>query len=180
MVNGAVTAIQSLEQDSHQYPYGEPNQLFRNVGGTRFEDVTERAEMTFRRAEVSRGAAFGDNDGDVDVVVNNTNGPVRLFINDTGNRNHWVGLRLLGTPAVGGRDMLGARVEISLPDGPTLWRRARADGSYASANDPRVLIGLGSVSAPVRIRVVWPDGREDTWTDIAIDRWISLQQDAER
>ena len=182
VVNGAVTAIQPLVGTGDPYPYGQPNQLFRNLGGTRFEDVTRRTGRTFQLAEVSRGAAFGDvdNDGDVDVLVTNTNGPVRLFINETGTRNHWVGLRLVGASTVGGRDMLGARVEISPPSGPSLWRRARADGSYASANDPRVLVGLGAAAEPVRVRVVWPDGRDETWSDVPIDRWTSLQQDGGR
>ena len=164
------------------YSYGQPNTLFRNVGGTRFDDISGRADETFRLPEVSRGAAVGDvdNDGDADVLVSNTNGPARLFINDIGNRNHWLGLKLSGPPEVGGREMLGARVEISQPNRPTVWRRAHADGSYASANDPRVLVGLGTTAEPVQVRVLWPDGSEETWTDITVDQWISLQQDAER
>ena len=189
VVNGAVAvtlnwvpedtgADQPPGEADGPYPYGQSNQLFLNVGGTRFEEVTGRADETFRLAEVSRGAAFGDidNDGDVDVLVTNTNGPARLFINNLGNRNHWVGLRLVGTPAVGGRDMLGARVEVIRSDGASLWRRVHSDGSYASANDPRVLVGLGSQAQPVGVRVVWPDGQVETWTDVAIDRWVTLQQ----
>jgi hypothetical protein len=182
VVNGAVTVLQSIEEDRHEYPYGQPNQLFLNLGDRRFEDVSDRAGEAFRLEEVSRGAAFGDvdNDGDVDVVVNNTNGPARLFTNEIGHRSHWVGLRLRGTPAVGGRDMLGARVEVTRADGLTLQRRARSDGSYASANDPRVLVGLGATSQPVQIRVIWPDGSTETWSDVAADQWHSLQQGAAR
>ena len=191
VVNGAVGVTRSrLSEGSESpprveaddsYPYGQPNQLFRNVDGTRFEEVTARAGEAFRLAEVSRGVAAGDvdNDGDLDLLVSNTAGPARLFVNDIGNRNHWLGLRLRGTPAVGGRDMLGARVAVSRSTGPTLWRRARTDGSYASANDPRVLVGLGTAAEPVQVRVLWPDGSEETWTDITVDQWISLQQDAE-
>ena len=93
---------------------------------------------------MGRGAAFGDidNDGDSDVVVANDSGPVRLLVNNVGSRNHWIGLRLVGTTAL--RDMLGARAGVVRTDGSiVLRRRARSDGSYASANDPRVLIGLG-------------------------------------
>jgi hypothetical protein len=72
------------------------------------------------------------------------------------------------------RDMLGTRVAITRADGSVLWRRARADGSYASANDPRVLVGLGSSTAPPRVRVVWPDGRTDEWPSIAVDRYTTL------
>ena len=127
----------------------------------------------FDLANVSRGAAFGDvdNDGDPDVLIGNLGGPVQLIINTIGNRSHWMGLRLVGS---GGRDMLGARVEIVRLDGPSLWRRARSDGSYASANDPRVLVGLGDMAAPPAVRVRWPGGAAEEWTGVAIDRWTTL------
>ena len=175
-VNGAIEAIQGREND--QFPYDEPNLLFRNLRDGRFEDVTGQAGAVFDLAEVSRGAAFGDidNDGDTDVVVSNNSGPARLFVNEIGSRNHWVGLRLSGTSTVGGRDMLGARVEISRPDQTTLWRYARADGSYASANDPRVLVGLGeSVDLP-RVRVIWPGGGVEVWEAVEIDRYTTLTE----
>ena len=180
VVNGAVAAMRNREPASDPFPYGQPNQVFRNLGSGRFEDATGRAGGAFRVPDVSRGAAFGDidNDGDVDVLVNNTNGPVRLFINNVGNRNHWIGLRLASRregPAAG-RDMLGARVGIIRRAGPTLWRRARADGSYASANDPRVLVGLGDSADTVRIRVVWPSGRVEEWQDVAVDQWTTLRE----
>jgi hypothetical protein len=59
-------------------------------------------------------------------------------------------------------------------NGQTRRRRARADGSYASANDPRVLIGLDASRDPVHVRVVWPSGRVDEWSDVAIDRYTTL------
>ncbi|MCY4028517.1 MAG: ASPIC/UnbV domain-containing protein, partial [Acidobacteria bacterium] len=125
---------------------------------------------------VSRGAAFGDvdNDGDTDVVVANDAGPVRLLINGIGNRNSWLGLRLLGSEAP--RDMLGARVAIVLADGSTLWRRARSDGSYASANDPRVLAGLGPSAESPLVRVTWPSGRVEEWGDVPVGRYTTLTE----
>ena len=160
-VNGAVQVIESLRQAGDPFPLRQRKQLLRNLGDARFEDVTNRAGSVFATSEVGRGAAFGDidNDGDVDVVVANNNGPARLLLNGNVPR-HWIGLRLLGR---GGRDMLGAQVEIARPSARTLWRRARADGSYASANDPRVVAGLGdSADSPV-IRVTWPGGATETW-----------------
>lgn len=171
-VNGRVSSVE--ERANEPFPYDQRRQLFRNLGNGRFEDVTDRAGAVFAVSEVGRGAAFGDvdNDGDTDVLVGNDGGQVRLLINQVGHRNHWVGLRLVGEDT--SRDMLGARVEVVQSNGTTRWRRVRADGSYASANDPRVLVGLGDVTDVPRIRVYWPSGRIEEWTDVAIDRWTTL------
>ena len=102
-VNGAVTSVEELVQANDPFPLSQRKQLFRNVGGGRFEDVTKSAGAVFQKAAVGRGAAFGDidNDGDVDIVVGNDNGPAQLLINEIGNRNRWVGLRLVGGPPAG-------------------------------------------------------------------------------
>ena len=174
-LNGSVSMIEAQARAKDPFPLKMLNQLFRNLGNGRFEDVSARGGEPFKLLDVSRGAAFGDidNDGDEDVVVGTANGPTRLFINNVGNKNHWIGLRLIG---VGGRDMIGARVSIVRPSGPTIWRRSRSDGSYASANDPRVLVGLGTSTAAVTVRVQWPDGKMEEWADQAIDRWTTLKQ----
>jgi hypothetical protein len=183
-VNGDVNQnVQNPGRKGDPFPLGQPNQVLHNVGG-RFEDVTDRAGQVFRLVEASRGAAFGDidNDGDEDVIVANGAGRVRLLVNNIGSKNHWLGLRLvtgLASPKPfggGGRDGLGARVSVSRSSGPVLWRRARADGSYASANDPRVLVGLGQSVERPRIRVVWPSGHTEEWSDIAIDRYTTLRE----
>ena len=173
-VNGAVSLKPS--RTNPRAPYEERNGLFRNLGNGKFEDVTGRGGAAFAVPAVFRGAAFGDidNDGDTDVLVTANGGPVRLLINDVGNRRHWLGVRLIGETA--SRDMLGARISVVCAGGRTLWRRARSDGSYASANDPRVLIGLGDAADPVRVRVTWPDGTHEEWADVPIDRWMTLQQ----
>jgi hypothetical protein len=175
-VNGSVTTIEALAQAHDPFPLHERYQLFRNLGDRRFEEVTDRAGAAFRLSDVSRGAAFGDidNDGDEDVVVGNDSGHVRLLINNVGNRANWLGLRLVSATAP--RDMLGARVAIERGDGLTMWRRARADGSYASANDPRVLAGLGQTTKPPRVRVLWPDGRAEEWADVPINRYTTLKE----
>ena len=177
-VNGTVVAVDGRGDDP--FPYGQRNSLFRNLGDGRFEDVTERAGAVFELSEASRGAAFGDldNDGDVDVLVGNNTGPVRLLVNTLGNRRHWLGLRLVGaaegSASVHGRDMLGARVAVVRDGEPTRWRRARSDGSYASANDPRVLVGLGESDAAPDVRVRWPSGRTEAWEGVAVDRYTTL------
>ena len=177
-VNGAVTQNLDALARHESFPLKQRMQLFHNLRNSRFEDVTEHAGAVFRIAEVGRGAAFGDvdNDGDVDVVVGNASGPVRLLINTLGNRNHWTGLRLVGEGMPNAANAVGARVAIVKSDGSTQWRRARADGSYASANDPRVLAGLGQSATPPTVRVMWPDGRTEEWSGVAVDRYTTLRQ----
>jgi len=178
-LNGSVSIIEAQARAKDPFPLKMKNQLYRNLGNGRFEDVSARAGAVFQREEVSRGGAFGDidNDGDTDVLVGVAAGPTRLLINEIGNANKWIGLRLM----TGKRDALGARVEIRRADGPPLWRRARADGSYASANDPRVLVGLGaSAPAMVAVHVVWPDGKTEDWTSVATGRYTTLTEGQER
>jgi hypothetical protein len=72
--------------------------------------------------------------------------------------------------------MLGARVEIIISKGQSLWRRVRTDGSYLSANDPRVVAGLGGAVHLEAVRVRWPDGAVDEWTNPRIDQYITLRE----
>jgi hypothetical protein len=177
-VNGRVQAADG--DTRNPFPLDQRKLLFRNLGNGRFEDVSARAGSVFALSEVGRGAAFGDldNDGDHDVVIGNDAGPSRVLINHIGSRNHWIGLRLIGEHAR--RDMLGARVEVAWSDGTVLARRARSDGSYASANDPRVLIGLGHRTDAPRLRVRWPDGRSEEWPNVPVDRWTTVVQGTAR
>ena len=173
-VNGKVRLLEASSREVGPFPYRERKQLFRGGNTGQFVDVTSQAGAVFQVMSVSRGAAFGDidNDGDTDVLVGNDNGPLQLLINEIGNSNHWVGVRLVSRE--GRRDMLGARVDVIRADGSVRSRRVRTDGSYASANDPRVLVGLERSTEPVTVRVKWPDGSEETWTQVPIDAYATL------
>ncbi len=173
MVNGTIVAKEGAT--NQPFPYDQRKALFRNLGNGRFENVTDQAGAVFRLSESGRGAAFGDidNDGDVDVVVGNDAGRLRLLVNNIGNRNHWLGMRIVGKQ---GRDMLGARVAVIRSDGSKLWRRVRSDGSYGSANDPRVLVGLGRSAEKPKVQVRWPGGQVEEWSDVVVDRWMTLKE----
>jgi hypothetical protein len=174
VVNGAVQLLPELMKKGDPFPLGQPDQLFRNTGNGRFIEMIDQAGPSFQLLEVGRGAAFGDidNDGDTDVLVTNNNGPVRLLLNQLGNRNHWLGLKVV---AKNGRDALGAQVDIVVKKNQILRRRVRTDGSYLSANDPRVLVGLGNATQVEMVRVRWPDGSAGEWKKPAVDKYITLK-----
>ena len=176
IASGDVFVIEALAREGDPFPMSQPNQLFHNIGSNRFEDVTETAGSVFELLEVSRGLAFGDvdNDGDTDVLLENCNGRARLLINTIGDDNHWIGLQLVaGIPP---RDQIGAWVGVHRKGKSTLWRRVGTDGSFASANDPRLLVGLGRDTAVDRVEVHWPDGSVEQWADVAIDCYTTLSK----
>ena len=177
-VNGHVRIDPLQAAAGEPDPLLQSDQLFRNAGDGRFVEASAAAGPHFADRAVGRGAAFGDvdNDGDTDVLVTRNNGPVRLLLNQAGEGRRWVGLRLLTAP--GGRDAYGARVALRLADGRTLWRRARADGSYLVSNDPRVLAGLGADGEPAEVTVYWPDGAVESWPGAAapVGRYTVLVQ----
>lgn len=172
--NGAVFIVESLRGEP--YPYHQKNQLFRNEGKHGFRDVTGEAGPALDLSEVSRGAAFGDidNDGDIDIVVANSNGPGQLLLNEVGSRLHWLEVRLEG--AGSNRHGIGARVGVLRKGQPPLWRRAHTDGSYGSASDPRVHFGLGRVSSLEAVVVEWSGGKTEIWEPVQADRAITLRE----
>lgn len=174
-VNGAVTLIPALRGDP--YPFHQLNQLFRNLGERgRFQEVSGLAGRALALSEVSRGAAFGDidNDGDIDVVVSNNNGPVRLLLNQAGPEGHWLLVRLQGTED--NRDGLGARLVLTREGEKPLWRRAHTDGSYLSASDPRVHFGLGTNPDIESVEVHWPKGGKEVWRNLQANTLVTLEQ----
>ncbi len=175
VTNGAVQLLPELMRKGDPYPLGQPNQLFRNSGKASFVEVMNDLPAEFTLNQVGRGAAFGDldNDGDTDVLITNNNQPARLFMNQVGNQNHWLGLRLWSKT---GRDDLGARVQVTVTKDIVQWRRARTDGSYLSANDPRVLVGLGNNRSVGSLRVYWSDGNIEDWKNVSVDRYTKLSE----
>jgi enediyne biosynthesis protein E4 len=181
VVNGAVNVIERLRGQA--VPYRQHNLLFHNEGQGVFRDVSVEAGVEFSRLDVARGLATGDvdNDGDVDAVITHNNAPVRLLLNQTINRdrrpagpNHWIELALHA--ASGNRYGVGARVGVAREGQPTLWRRVRSDGSYLSASDDRVHVGLGESDRVSAVTVEWPDGVHESFTGVGVDRLVTLQR----
>ncbi len=177
VANGSVQTDVTLANQGHSFPFGQPNQLFHQEEPQRFVESSNHAGNSFHALDVSRGAAFGDidNDGDPDVLLANNNGPARLLVNNVGHQSTWVGFRAVN-PSTGG-DVLGARIGVMLENGHEVWRSVATAGSYASANDPRVVIGLGdTVSSSVEARVEWPDGRVERFGMLELRRYHELRR----
>jgi len=174
--NGEVRTIEGLARAKDPYPLHQRKQLFRNLGNGRYEEISSRAGTAFELSEVGRGVSFGDvdNDGDVDLLIANNNGPARLLLNQSGNRQHWIGLRMVGRTV--NRDMLGSRLAITLPHGQTLWRRVHSDGSYGSSSDPRVLVGIGKATRVSIVRAYWASGHVEEWKDLQSNCYQTLRE----
>ena len=175
VANGAVTIVEALR--GSPYPYRQRNQLFRNDGRDKpLADMSSVAGAAFEQLHVGRGAAFGDidNDGDLDILVPNNNGPVRLWLNEGGVKNHWLQVRLQGV--IDNCQGIGARVAVLRRSQTPLWRRAHTDGSYLSAHDSRVHFGLGPDANLQGVVVHWPGGTREVFDGIKPDTIVTLRQ----
>jgi hypothetical protein len=168
IANGRVSEVDAAAQGD---PYAEPNLLFAGLAGGRFAEVQPRGGTATPVALTSRGAAFGDvdDDGGIDILVVNRDGPASLFHDIVGGRGHWLRLRVVEH----GRDALGARVEIGVGD-RHVTREVTAAGSYLSSSDPRVHVGLGASTQADSVVVHWVDGARESFGARAADRTWQL------
>src|SRR5208337_2124281 len=157
-----------------QYP--ERNSVFRNLGNGKFEDVGSGAGPDFAKEAPHRGVAFGDidNDGRVDAVVTVLNGAVKLFHNVSGDHNHWILLKLVGTKS--NRMGIGAQVHITTEDGRSQWNEVTTAVGYASSSDSRVHFGLGSSRRIKEIEIRWPSGIKQVLHDADVDRVMTVHE----
>jgi hypothetical protein len=154
--------------------YKQRKVVYWNRGGRKFEDVSERLGAPVTTPAAARGAAFGDfdNDGSVDVLVNNVNDPPALY-RLVSRGNHWLTLRLVGTRS--NRSAIGARVRCRVAGTP-MEDEVRGGGSYISQDDLRVHFGLGGATRVERVLVRWPSGVVESWGDVPVDRILTLTE----
>ncbi|MEZ5362019.1 MAG: CRTAC1 family protein [Bryobacterales bacterium] len=172
VANGDVTAVESMRGSA--YPFAQPNQLYLQ-GEKGFRDATAEAGEAFSTPEVSRGAAFGDldHDGDLDIVVSNSNGPARLFLNQS-NAPRTLRLQLEGVEDA--RDAYGARVGLLVEGEAPRWERVHTDGSYLSASSPWVIFALSDAVEQADVTVVWLDGRREVFRAVKANVRTTLRQ----
>jgi hypothetical protein len=160
-----------------QYPHRGPRVVFRNVDGSRFEDVSARSGPGATTVHSSRGAAFGDfdNDGDEDVLVFNMNEPPSLLRNDYTGSNHWLEIRLQGTTS--NRSAISATVRVTA-GGRVHARAVLSQSSYYSHDDLRLHFGLGSADRAETIEVQWPNGGVQTVRDVRAGQVLTIKESA--
>jgi enediyne biosynthesis protein E4 len=169
-----------VEESSHQVTYKEPLLLFRS-DGTSFKDVSAQSGPVFSKSFPARGLAIGDfnNDGAVDVLVANNDGAPVLLRNNIGKNNHWLGIRLIGRKA--NSDAIGARITFQAGD----LKRSRmrvGGGSFLSAHDPRIVLGIGNRTKVDSLEVKWPQpsGLVQRFTNLPLDRYITIVEGVEK
>ena len=173
MANGHV--LDNIERYNSAVHYAEPKLMFRNLGYGTLADVSLQLGSDFRSPRVSRGAAIGDfdNDGDLDILVNNNGEAPQLLRNDGGNANHWIQLFLIGTKS--NRDGIGARIKIVAGD-LVQYDQKKGGMSYQSAQDPRLHFGLGHRIVVSSVHVLWPSGAVTELTNLKADQVLTIRE----
>jgi hypothetical protein len=173
LVNGHVfPEVDRLGIDIH---YKDRAIIYRNLANGKFTDVSESAGAGLLERHAARGAALGDydNDGLIEVLINNQNETPSLLKQTSRPSGHWILLKLAG--ARSNRSALGAKLKLTA-SGRTQIDEVRSGGSYLSQNDLRLHFGLGAADRVDHIEIAWPSGVRQVLNDIAADRIISIEE----
>ncbi len=178
VVNGAVRRIEEQTARGDPYPLAQTHQVFHNLGGGRWAEVTSSAGEPFAHASVGRGLAKGDLDldGDEDLLLANSSGPAVLLANDSPPRGRFLGVAAL--LAAGGREAFGTALRLTDGAGGRQLRRVGTDGSYASANAPLALFGVPG-PAPLALAADWLGGGTTRWEGVPADRRLVVVRRAD-
>jgi hypothetical protein len=170
-VNGHV--YPQLAEAKLKIAYAQRKLFYRNQRNGAFAETA--AGETLNEPSVGRGAAFGDldNDGDVDVVINNLDGAPAILRNDGGNRNNFLTLELVGGKS--NRDAYGARVKVIAGDLVQIDEK-RSGGSYLSQNDTRLHFGLEQRAKVDAVEVRWPSGVTQKFTNLPVNSFIRIKE----
>jgi hypothetical protein len=172
--------------NGHVYPFVDKSDwgttfaqrplLFRNIGGKKFDLIPAVKGTALAETFTGRGAVYGDlfNRGKLDIVISQIDGPPALLRNISSDRNHWVGLKLIGgrnSP----RDAVGATAYLSA-GGVRRRMDVISGGSYASTHDQRLHFGLGQETGVEKLEIDWPDGVVETFKIPGVDRYFTVEE----
>ena len=164
-----------LERILADTKYREPRVLYRNLGNGKFEEVSQLAGAAITTPSTGRGCAFGDynNDGSIDVVINNQNAKASLLKVESQNANHWINIKFVGTKS--NRSAIGARIKC-VTGSLSQIDEVRSGGSYISQNDLRIHFGLGRNESVDLLEIKWPSGAVDQLRHIAANQFIRITE----
>jgi hypothetical protein len=165
--------------NGHVYPQVEPYRqrplLYRNQRNGTFAELSAQFGAALREPRSARGVAFADldNDGDLDLAINDLDGPPQLLRNDGGNAQHFLQLKLIGGRS--NRAGIGARVKV-IAGRLRQTDEVRSGGSYLSQSDLRLHFGLGKHTKLDLIEIRWPSGRVERWRNVRANRLLIIQE----
>ena len=176
VVNGHV--IDNIHHFNKDYTHAQKKQIFLGDGSGAFSEISSDKIGDAANPSVGRGAAFGDldNDGDIDIVISNNNGPANLLIRSGKPEANWVGFELVGEKT--NRDAIGAKVTIET-FGMIQTKYVNTAGSYLAANDKLLLFGLGDQPTIETITIQWPGGGSRSYSNLQSNRYYRIVEGGE-
>ena len=163
-----------IEKVQKRVSYAEPPHLFRNMGGGKFTEVTEKMGKSFASPKVARAAAYADidNDGFLDVLLTTNAGPAYLFHNE-GGTNHSLRIKLVGTKS--NRDGIGAVVRVNAGSDKQ-WKMVRSGSSYLAQSELVLTFGLGAQIKADNIEIQWPSGQVDKLSNVNAGQTVTVEE----
>jgi hypothetical protein len=176
-VNGHVYPQLDQARRGASAGYRQRSLLYHGRGDATFEEVSAQYGQVLTEPRVSRGLAVGDldDDGRLDVVINDLDGRPQILQNELAERGHWLMVTVRGRG--GNRDAIGAIVSVTA-GGRTMSRLVQSGTSYLSQSDMRQHFGLGTATTADHVQVRWPDGTTTRLANVAADRVVTIEQTA--
>ena len=164
--------LERIQSNTH---YREPRTLYRNRGNGEFEEVSQQAGAAITTPSTGRGCAFGDfnNDGCVDIVINNQNARASLLKVTSQNSNRWINIKLVGVKS--NRSAIGARLHC-VAGSLSQIAEVRSGGSYLSQSDLRIHFGLGEHPAVDLLEIHWPSGTVDRLHGVTANQFVLIRE----
>ncbi|MBV9482899.1 MAG: CRTAC1 family protein [Acidobacteria bacterium] len=163
-----------IERVQKRVSYAEPPHLFRNLGGDRFQEVTNQMGVAFGLPKVARGAAYADidHDGFPDLLLTTNGGRAYLFHSE-GGTNHSLRIHLVGSKS--NRDGIGAVVRVSSGN-ERQAKMLKSGSSYLSQSELVLTYGLGQRARADSVEVEWPSGKTEKLSSVAVDQTVTIEE----